>query len=1184
MKQAQTNQLFSIVIPVKNEIDNVKTLNKRLISLFKEAKMAYELIYIDDHSTDGTYEYLRKIKNSKKQKIIQAVRVLRKQGKPGKAYSLVEGFAAAKGDILGMIDADLQYPPEAILEMITMLQDHDIVVANRKTFHASVARRITSRVFRKAFGDLLFGLKVDVQSGMKVFKRTVYSALPLLPKSPWTFDLDFLYKAHEFGYKIGSHDIAFAKREKGTSHVRFVQQSAEIGFNALQVRFKRRFPLIIPPDSDSSMVGAGIGFKKHQYITHTTLPHHQTALQTFAREQVLLITSLLILAFVSLFFYPLATIRLLVGIISIVYFIDVVFNLFIVLRSLYSDQALIASDASLTSLIESELPVYSILCPLYKEAAILPMFLDAIDKLDWPKDKLDVLLLLEEDDVQSIEVTKTMQMPNYVRTIIVPHSQPKTKPKACNYGLNHVKGEYVVIYDAEDVPDPRQLKKAYVGFLESDENVVCLQAKLNYYNPSQNLLTRFFTAEYSLWFDLTLTGFQSINTSIPLGGTSNHFKTAQLQALHGWDTFNVTEDADLGIRLFKHGYKTAIIDSVTLEEANSNVKNWIRQRSRWLKGYMQSYLVHMRDFPSFFRTKGVHAILFQLVVGAKMTFIFLNPILWLTTIAYYLFRSTLGPTIELMYLTPVFYLASISLVFGNFLFLYYYLAGCANRKQWDLIKYVLLIPLYWILISIAGWMAFYQLLLKPHYWEKTIHGLHLKKKKDDDDEPRSDSQNYAPAEEKVKRFFFPQPVFAGAWVRSTFINVADVKQIVRNNYYALSNLILRKKSKTSVHKKPAILIFNWRDTSHVWAGGAEVYVQEIAKRWVAEGNEVMIFCGNDGRSPQNQTVNGVRVTRRGGTYTIYIWAVLYYLFVFRGKYDVIVDCENGIPFFTPLFARKPIFLLIHHVHQEVFRQHLKFPLSSIAMFLESRCMPFVYRNKPVITVSESSKQEILKLGFAYAENIFIIQNGIDSKLFGPLPKGKIPRFSYLGRLKPYKNIDTAIKAFDLVLRKYPEAQLDIVGEGESMKYLRDLVVQLGIQTNVTFHGKVSEEMKASFLAKSWAMLQPSMMEGWGITVIEANACGTPVIASHVNGLKDSVLDRKTGILVNPKKVEEFAEAMIALIENPKYLQQMNGHALSWSRNFTWDKSAEMFYSLITTVLPETAYIPSYGGLAVVESK
>lgn len=300
--------------------------------------------------------------------------------------------------------------------------------------------------------------------------------------------------------------------------------------------------------------------------------------------------------------------------------------------------------------------------------------------LDYPKSKLDIMLLLEEDDTVTIDAARAMHLPSYFRIMIVPHSSPKTKPKACNYGLAHAKGEYIVIYDAEDQPEPLQLKKAYLALKKGNDKIGCVQAKLNYFNPTHNLLTRLFTAEYSLWFDVILPGLQSIRTTIPLGGTSNHFKTKLLKDLSGWDPFNVTEDADLGTRLFNAGYQTAIIDSTTLEkEANSNLRNWFRQRSRWLKGYMQTYLVHMRNPLVLFKAQGVHAILFNLIVGGKIAFILINPFLWVMTISYFLLYAYVGPAIESIYPPLVFYMALTSEVLGNFIALYNYMIGCAKK-------------------------------------------------------------------------------------------------------------------------------------------------------------------------------------------------------------------------------------------------------------------------------------------------------------------------------------------------------------------------------------------------------------------------------------------------------------------------------------------------------------------------
>lgn len=1193
MKRSNTKQKVSIVVPVYNELGNIEKLHKALMDVCKSEGYIAEIIYIDDHSTDGTYEYLKNIQKN------QSVRIHQKQGKKGKAYSLLEGFTYAKGDILVMIDADLQYPPSAIPGMIAKLKESDVVVANRKQYKASLLRRMMSRGFQKLFGHLLFGLKTDVQSGLKVFKKEVFLTTYFAPHSPWTFDLEFLFRAREAGYMISNFDIAFAPRKNGSSKLHFINQIFEIGSNALMVKGLKLPPLLIPAKNNNSMIGAGIGYKKKKYITHTTLPYTRTALHTFVRHQKIALTLLMLGFIASLILQPLFTVRSFVSVISVIYFIDVLFNLYIIFQSLMKDQEIQVSKDETKLLTAQSLPMYTILCPLYKEVLILPQFIKAIEKLDWPKEKLDVMLLLEEDDTETLKAIPKMNLPSYVRVVVVPDSQPKTKPKACNYGLNLAKGEYIVIFDAEDVPDPLQLKKAYLGFQKTDENVICLQAKLNYYNPHQNLLTRFFTAEYSLWFDLTLPGLQSIKTSIPLGGTSNHFKTNLLRKLQGWDTFNVTEDADLGIRLFKEGYKTAIINSVTLEEANSDTKNWIRQRSRWIKGYLQSYLVHMRDFLPFAKNFGIHALLFQLVVGSKLTFIFLNPFLWIITILYFALFSLVGPTIELVYMTPAFYLAVVSLVFGNFLFLYYYMVGCAKRQQWPLMKYIFAVPLYWIMISVAGWVAFYQLLFKPHYWEKTLHGLHLAKS------PVRSSRKKKSDNEDESGAFLPKPVFAPDLgiaykskktsfagflrIREFITSAKDLKKnilvaitlgntIIKNNIEAFKLLFTNKRQAQKNKKQQSILIFNWRDTHHVWAGGAEVYIHEIAKRWVEDGNSVTIFSGNDGNLPQTQTVQGVQIIRKGGTYTVYLWAFIYYVLKLRGKFDVIVDCENGIPFFTPLYVRKPIVLLIHHVHQEVFREHLRFPLSAIAAFMESFFMPLLYRNRPIVTVSESSKKEILKLGFTKPENIEIIYNGSSQAPYLQASKTPMPSFIYLGRLKAYKNIDVCIKAFAHFFHKNRSGTLHIVGQGESLEDLQQLVQNLGIEKQVMFHGRVSEKRKSQLLAQSWAMIQPSQVEGWGITVIEANTNGTPVIASHVNGLKDSVIHEETGLLVSPNDVYAFAKAMERLATDTMYLQHLSSKALVWSRNFTWEKSAQVFYALLESTLKRTNFAGSYGKL------
>lgn len=713
------NTKISVIVPVYNEIKNLQTFVQRLSDVLSKTKLPFEVLLVDDNSTDGSYEYIRSLNK-------KGFKAIRKDGKQGKAFSLYQGLQASKGDIIITIDADLQYAPEEIPAMITKLNTSDVVVANRQKYCESKIRKLSSRVFRAVFGKGLFNLDVDIQSGLKAFKKEVFDTVGTLPKSGWTFDLEFLHRASQGGFLISGHDIEFLPRLNDASKIRIVRSSLEIGTNALRLKTSRFQPFPTGPMKKSSMIGAGVRHNKRKYITHTTLPYTVSAIRTFERNQKILFAAILLVALTGLVVNPIATGVAVLAVISLAYFTDTLFNLYIVMKSLHFSQEISSTNDELNTVTDNELPVYTILCPLYKESHIIPHFLDAIDKLMYPKNKLDVLLLLEEDDVESIDAVNKMNLPSYVRTIVVPESQPKTKPKACNYGLAFAKGEFLVIYDAEDIPDPLQLKKAYLAFKKVPKNVICLQAKLNYFNPHQNLLTRMFTAEYSLWFDVSLIGLQSVQTALPLGGTSNHFRTKDLKGLQGWDPFNVTEDADLGIRLFRKGYRTAIIDSTTLEEANSNVKNWLRQRSRWIKGYMQTYLVHLRDYRAF---RGKHAFFFHLILGGKIAFILINPFLWITTISYFALYPFVGETIESLFPSWVFYMAATSLVFGNFLVIMYYMIGCLKRGHYSLIKYLYFVPLYWLLISTAGFVAFYQLLLKPHYWEKTIHGLHLQPQK-----------------------------------------------------------------------------------------------------------------------------------------------------------------------------------------------------------------------------------------------------------------------------------------------------------------------------------------------------------------------------------------------------------------------------------------------------------------------
>jgi glycosyltransferase involved in cell wall biosynthesis len=411
-------------------------------------------------------------------------------------------------------------------------------------------------------------------------------------------------------------------------------------------------------------------------------------------------------------------------------------------------------------------------------------------------------------------------------------------------------------------------------------------------------------------------------------------------------------------------------------------------------------------------------------------------------------------------------------------------------------------------------------------------------------------------------------VMAAVGVTSFVLNILShllyepIKTLARNTLDFLGIFTSFSGQNLGKVKNKKILIFNWRDTKHVWAGGAEVYVREIAKRLVEKGYIITLFCGNDGHSPRNQTIDGIQIVRRGGFYTVYVWAFLYYIFRFRGKYDAIIDSENGIPFFTPLFVGKPTIGLIHHVHQEVFRTKLKFPLAQIGKFLEGKMMPLIYRHTQMITVSNSSKEDMQRIGLGKKFPIEIIHPGIDLAKFKPAQKTKQPTILYLGRLQPYKSLEVAIYAMQIILKKIPYATLTIAGEGESRNELEKLVHSLKLNEAVKFLGKVTEETKTRLFAKSWVMVQPSKIEGWGITAIEANASGTPVVASNVAGLRDSVSNPHSGYLVPWGQPQEFAQKIELILTNKKIRKGLEKESVLWAKQFCWEESTEKLTGIL----------------------
>lgn len=357
-----------------------------------------------------------------------------------------------------------------------------------------------------------------------------------------------------------------------------------------------------------------------------------------------------------------------------------------------------------------EWPVYSILVPLYREAEILPQLTAALQALDYPADKLDVHLVLEESDLETSAAAKFYSY----SVVIVPDALPRTKPKACNYAIRAAKGEFLVVYDAEDRPEPDQLKKAVLAFRTCPE-VSCFQAHLTI-DRTRCWLQRMFAFDYGMWFNALLPGLAWLGAPLPLGGTSNHFRLSALIDAGLWDPFNVTEDADLGVRLARMGHKVCLLDSATFEEAPTAFVVWLRQRTRWMKGYMQTLLVHWRHPSVLIGDIGLGgSLMLQLFLGGAIWSAVVNPLLWLLCMGS-AFTGPLGSD----GLGRFAGIAGAMLLVVNVLLAV--LGALRAGDKHPPLRAVIAYPLYWLLISLATYRALYQLIRAPFHWEKTPHG------------------------------------------------------------------------------------------------------------------------------------------------------------------------------------------------------------------------------------------------------------------------------------------------------------------------------------------------------------------------------------------------------------------------------------------------------------------------------
>ncbi|MGB3247974.1 MAG: glycosyltransferase family 2 protein, partial [Tabrizicola sp.] len=365
-------------------------------------------------------------------------------------------------------------------------------------------------------------------------------------------------------------------------------------------------------------------------------------------------------------------------------------------------------------------PVVSVIVALYREADIAPRLVRRLARLDYPAELLDVILAVEAEDHITLDALATAELPPWMRIVVVPEGQVKTKPRALNHAFDHARGAIIGVYDAEDAPDPDQLLRVVARFQRSGPEVACLQGTLDYYNPRTNWLSRCFTIEYAGWFRLVLPGLARLGLVVPLGGTTLFFRRDVLDRLGAWDAHNVTEDADLGIRLARYGYRTELIDTITHEEANCRALPWIKQRSRWIKGYMMTWAVHMRQPRLLWRQLGPKGFLgFQVLFLGTIAQFLLAPLLWSFLLLPFGFDHPLYaamPVPAVWAMAAIFFLSEAANILIGAL-------GLGRTKHGLSLIWVLTLKIYYPLASLAAYKGLLELATRPFYWDKTTHGL-----------------------------------------------------------------------------------------------------------------------------------------------------------------------------------------------------------------------------------------------------------------------------------------------------------------------------------------------------------------------------------------------------------------------------------------------------------------------------
>lgn len=706
--------LISVIVPSAKDRRWLPGCFKRVAEAFAGTDYEYEVIVVDDRSRDGSAEYVRSMES------VLPVRLVEKHGMKGRAGSIKEALDQSRGGRIVLLDPDLAFPRDAFLSMIGTLDMVDVAVAERSKY-PFLAYKIFSKLYRWVFSYMLLSVHADVRSGLKMFRRELLGSLRFDPHFDprLGFDALLLFHAQRKGV-IKSVPMAYTRPMFHHGVLDSVVSRMSLASGIVGLTFSRSlrvfFPFLYPPQPLEYFEAGFTNVNDYLFLAP-----EQSAKGHLTREVYFLIFyafffiigyfwlihSLTGRSFAWSFFFHIAVIQFAL-ILFKVYVVSITFRL--------PPQP----PKGLTEEDKQNLPVISVILPVYKEKEVLPQLCKRMAEMQYPPDKLDLIFIFEQGDDETIDAFVRMEKPAHFKGLVSPDVKPKTKPKALNVALRETKGEFLVIFDAETLPEKDQFMKAMAAFKYSPQ-LDYVHCRIDVYNASVNWLTKMYTAEFAFFYNFFLPGLATVKSPTPISGHSVYFRREQLIKVGGWDAYNLAEDCDVGIRMFRNGYKNAtVLDSASWEQSTTKLGDWIKQRTRWMQGFVQTSMVNLRFPALLWKDLGSfrNVLMFVFHVPGGVFLNGLNLIQWMMLIFWVV---TNDPIIQTIFTDVLLYLSVLSFFLANLMFTYFNLLGLYYRKYYAFVGLAMLSPLYWVLLSYATLRAIVRFFRQESTWDKTNH-------------------------------------------------------------------------------------------------------------------------------------------------------------------------------------------------------------------------------------------------------------------------------------------------------------------------------------------------------------------------------------------------------------------------------------------------------------------------------